>query len=69
MTSHPVSAAEFIANAERTQWHDQALWFVRAKRDKAARTVPEWELLRETASQIKAHTMTRLPEYLSLIHI
>ncbi|MCY2995913.1 MAG: lactate utilization protein B [Planctomycetota bacterium] len=64
MTSHPVSAAEFIANAERTQWHDQALWFVRAKRDKAARTVPEWELLRETASQIKAHTMTRLPEYL-----
>ena len=64
MTSHSVSAAEFIANAERTQWHDQALWFVRAKRDKAARTVPEWELLRETASQIKAHTMTRLPEYL-----
>lgn len=64
MTSHPVSAAKFIANAERTQWHDQALWFVRAKRDKAARTVPEWELLRETASQIKAHTMTRLPEYL-----
>lgn len=63
-TSHPAAAAKFIANAERTQWHDQALWFVRAKRDKAARSLPEWEQLRETASQIKAHTLARLPEYL-----
>ena len=33
---HAVDAAAFIANSERTHWHDQALWFVRAKRDKAA---------------------------------
>ena len=62
--SHPVEAAAFIANEERTHWHDQALWFVRAKRDKAAHTVPEWERLREAASQIKAHVISRLPEYL-----
>ena len=34
------------------------------KRDKAAQSLPEWETLRETASQIKAHTMSRLADYL-----
>ena len=62
--SHPQLAADFIANGPRAKWHDQALWFVRAKRDKAAQAVPEWELLRETASQIKAHTQSRLADYL-----
>ena len=62
--NHADQAAEFIANSQRTQWHDQALWFVRAKRDKAAQSVPEWEQLRELASQIKLHTLSRLPEYL-----
>ena len=50
---HAADAAVFIRNQERTHWHDQALWFVRAKRDKAARTVPEWEQLRSLAGQIK----------------
>jgi len=45
-------------------WHDRALWFVRQKRDRAARTVAEWEELRQLASQIKAHTMSRLDHYL-----
>ena len=62
--SHAAAAAEFVANTERAHWHDQALWFVRAKRDKAAQAVPEWELLRETAAQIKAHTISRLADYL-----
>jgi len=62
--SHPAMAAEFIADDERAHWHDQALWFVRAKRDKAAAAVPEWETLRERASQIKAHVMSRLGDYL-----
>ncbi len=61
---HPKLAATFVADAPRTTWHDQSLWFVRAKRDKAARSLPEWEQLRQIASQIKAHTMSRLPEYL-----
>ncbi|MFG0334154.1 MAG: LutB/LldF family L-lactate oxidation iron-sulfur protein [Maioricimonas sp. JB049] len=63
-TSHPAEAARFIENRERAHWHDQSLWFVRAKRDKAASTLPEWEQLRETASQIKLSTKSRLADLL-----
>lgn len=63
-TSHPKKAASFIKNLDRAQWHDRTLWFVRAKRDKAASTLPEWEELRETASQIKMYTMTHLADLL-----
>jgi L-lactate dehydrogenase complex protein LldF len=62
--SHPLEAADFVANEDRMHWHDRALWFVRAKRDKAAAAVPEWEQLRELASQIKLHLLSRLGEYL-----
>lgn len=61
---HSYDAAKFISNQERTHWHDEALWFVRQKRDKAVNAVPEWELLREKASQIKLHTLAHLAEYL-----
>jgi L-lactate dehydrogenase complex protein LldF len=61
---HATLAAEFVADEERTHWHDRALWFVRAKRDKMAHSLPEWETLRETAAQIKAHTVSRLADYL-----
>ncbi|GIW95792.1 MAG: 4Fe-4S ferredoxin [Pirellulaceae bacterium] len=61
---HPRLAAAFVRDPERTAWHDRALWFVRAKRDKAAASVPEWEELRERASQIKAHVLSHWPEYL-----
>jgi L-lactate dehydrogenase complex protein LldF len=40
------------------------LWFVRQKRDKAAHGLPEWERLREWASQIKNHTLSNLDHYL-----
>src|SRR5690606_35265996 len=63
-TSHPKKAAEFIKNLDRAHWHDRALWFVRAKRDVAAGTVPEWEELRQRASEIKQYTMTHLGELL-----
>lgn len=62
--NHATLAAEFVANDSRAHWHDQTLWFVRAKRDKASHSVPEWEELRQAASQIKAATMARLAEYL-----
>jgi L-lactate dehydrogenase complex protein LldF len=62
--SHSPLATEFVANRERAQWHDRALWFVREKRDRMACSVPEWELLRETASAIKQHTLSLLPAYL-----
>ncbi len=62
--NHPQAAAEFIRDRDRAQWHDTALWFVRAKRDRMAHDVPEWEELRALASQIKLHTLGRLDEYL-----
>lgn len=61
---HAPLATEFVSDEPRAQWHDETLWFVRTKRDKAARQLPEWEVLRETAAQIKAHTMSRLGDYL-----
>lgn len=61
---HPENAAAFVANNERAHWHDQALWFVRSKRDKIASTLPEWEELRQRASQIKLHTLSRLADLL-----
>jgi L-lactate dehydrogenase complex protein LldF len=61
---HPELAEKFIANDERMHWHDKALWFVRAKRDNASKSVDEWEELRKVASQIKAHTLDKLDYYL-----
>ncbi len=64
IVDHPAAAHEFVTNKERSHWHDQALWFVRNKRDKQARSVPEWEYLRSLASQIKTHTIANLDQYL-----
>lgn len=61
---HPDNAAAFVADNERAHWHDQSLWFVRSKRDKIAATLPEWEELRQRASQIKLHTLSRLADLL-----
>ena len=60
MSTHSKAAAKFIADAERTAWHDKALYAVREKRDKMARTVPEWEDLRRMSSEIKRHTLSHL---------
>jgi L-lactate dehydrogenase complex protein LldF len=64
MSGHATKAAEFLKDEERAHWHDQALWFVRDKRDKASKSVPDWEKLRETAHKIKRHTLANLPRYL-----
>jgi L-lactate dehydrogenase complex protein LldF len=64
MTAHAKAAAAYVANTARMHWHDTALWHVRAKRDKAAASVPEWEELRTAAAALKAHTLSRLAEYL-----
>ena len=42
------------------------LWFVREKRDRMARSVPEWEALREAAARTKIHTVTHLAHYLEM---
>ena len=63
--NHPRAAAIFNNDREKAQWHDETLWLVRSKRDQAAQSVPEWESLRERASQIKEHTLSRLDDYLT----
>jgi len=62
--THAARAARFVADEERAHWHDRALWFVREKRDRAAREVPEWEELRSRAAAIKQHTLAHLADYL-----
>ncbi len=64
MPQHATEAAKFIANEARTDWHDQSLWWVRQKRDTVSQTVPEWEDLREMASQIKHNVLSNLDDYL-----
>jgi L-lactate dehydrogenase complex protein LldF len=64
MKGHPVSAKEYLKNDQRVNWHDETLWWVRAKRDKAAKSVEEWEQLREMASKIKENALSHLDNLL-----
>src|SRR6516164_3388878 len=64
MNAHARAAERLVRDDARLHWHDAAVWNVRAKRDRAARAVPDWEALRDAASRIKLHTLSRLPEYL-----
>jgi L-lactate dehydrogenase complex protein LldF len=63
--THPGLADIFNQDEPRVNWHDETLWWIRQKRDKAAWTIPEWETLRETASQIKNNVLSNLHDYLS----
>lgn len=62
--SHAKKAAIFNKDEARTDWHDASLWMVRKKRDFAVTEIPEWEFLREFASDIKSNTLSKLDEYL-----
>jgi L-lactate dehydrogenase complex protein LldF len=62
--NHSELADKFASNVERMKWHDKALWFVRVKRDNQAKSLDEWEELRNTADKIKSHTLAHLDEYL-----
>ena len=64
MSTHAKAAAKFLADRERAAWHDRALYHVREKRDRMAHAVPEWEALRQAASEIKLHTLSHLGRYL-----
>jgi len=61
---HAERAEAFNRDAGRVDWHDETLWFVRAKRDRAAKLLPEWEALREAASTIKHNVLDNLHDYL-----
>jgi len=62
--THPEQAAEFLKDAQKAKWHDETLWFVRDKRDKVSKGIPEWEQLRELASGIKDNVLANLASYL-----
>jgi len=62
--SHSERSDIFLLDAERTTWHDATLWFVREKRDKAVYALPEFQQLRQLASDIKDHTLSKLDFYL-----
>ena len=64
MSAHAERATLFLLDQPRSAWHDQAVWWVRQKRDRAASALPEWEELRDQASRIKAHALSRLADYL-----
>jgi L-lactate dehydrogenase complex protein LldF len=57
-------AARFISLEVHESTHDRLVWGMRQNRDGAVAGVPEWEKLRELASQIKEHTLTHLDQYL-----
>ncbi|HEY2051533.1 MAG TPA: lactate utilization protein B [Caulobacteraceae bacterium] len=61
---HAEAAKRFIAATEHEKFHDERLWDMRQKRDQQRDTIPEWEVLRDLASQIKEHTLAHLDTYL-----
>ncbi|MBD5355606.1 MAG: lactate utilization protein [Bacteroides sp.] len=65
-TSHSIAAKKFLENQKYATWHDKTFWGVREKRDKMAFDLPEWERLRDKASEIKKHTLTNIDKYLEM---
>jgi L-lactate dehydrogenase complex protein LldF len=63
MSKHAQAADIFNLDEARVDWHDESLWFMRQKRDKAAWSLPEWEALRNLASTIKDHSLAHLDDY------
>ncbi len=64
MKRHPQIAAEFIRDEQRTDWHNKAVYNFRLKRDAMVKTKPEWEELRQLASDIKDNVLANLDTYL-----
>jgi L-lactate dehydrogenase complex protein LldF len=63
---HARNALVFLEDETREHAFDKLIWGLRERRDAAARDVPEWEQLRDLASQIKEHTLSNLAQYLEL---
>ncbi len=55
---------EFIKSRAHREMHDRCLWAARMRRDAVAASIPEWEEMRELASEIKLHTLSNLDFYL-----
>lgn len=68
MSKHAQQATEFLKNKQQATWHDKTLWMVREKRDRMAHDVPEWEELREAASQLKMYSNSHWPTCLKSLN-
>jgi L-lactate dehydrogenase complex protein LldF len=64
MIDHAGLSDKFNEDEDRVNWHDETLWFIREKRDKATHGLPEWEALRQAASDIKDNVLSDLQRYL-----
>src|SRR5580698_7348451 len=69
MNTPPVDAAAnaalfILQDNIHEPMHDRFLWTIRQRRDHQATAIPEWEEIRELASEIKEHTLTHLDQYL-----
>ena len=60
------NASEFVKDPAHRSSHDKHLWDARMCRDAVATSIPEWEQMRELASEIKKHTLTNLDTYLEM---
>jgi L-lactate dehydrogenase complex protein LldF len=60
------NALAFLEDDTHEHAFDELIWGLREQRDAAAREVPEWEELRDLASQVKEHTLANLAHYLEL---
>ena len=63
-TRHSKSAKEYLQDLEVESRHDKTFFGVREKRDRMAKSLPEWEALRDAADKVKRHTATHLADYL-----
>ena len=63
--SHARKVEPFATDEPRVDWHSSALLALRDKRDRQAKSLPEWEQMRETASRMKLHVLSHLPELLA----
>ena len=63
-TLHSKAAQDYLRDDAVVSRHDNTFFGIRQKRDRMAQALPEWEDLREAASQIKKHTVTHLADYL-----
>ncbi len=64
VVNHAQLAGNFIADQNRTNWHNEAVAYLRTRRDQGVSTVKEWEQLRHLASQIKDNVLSNLDAYL-----
>lgn len=56
--------AKFIADTAHRESNDRCLWAARLRRDMVASTMPEWEEMRQLASDAKEHILSHLDVYL-----